>query len=85
MFICNCDRCKQPSEFGTFYSAVKCAGITEQPCPGLMLPTDNDKMTGTWTCDKCNTTTDYKAINEILEKSGRDLELERGSIEQCEK
>lgn len=40
LFQCECDRCRDVTEFGTNYSAIKCPGKMgeDTSCPGEMLP-----------------------------------------------
>lgn len=85
-FDCNCERCRDKTEFGTNFSAVKCSGFSEgSSCSGLLLPRSVDELTGVWSCDKCTAQVKYGQINEVLTRAGRDLEAMRGSVENCER
>jgi hypothetical protein len=68
-FSCQCQRCLDPTELGTYLSAIKCPA---QNCPGYLLsqnPLDEDSV---WACDQktpapCGTTKTYSPfIYEIL-------------------
>lgn len=47
MFQCDCDRCSDVTEFGTYYSAIKCNSVAG--CSGLLLPIDTLHWDGEWT------------------------------------
>lgn len=48
-FICKCDRCADPTEFGSYLSAISCqiCGI------GKIIPCDPLKSLNRWRCDTC--------------------------------
>lgn len=52
-FICTCQRCTDPTELGTYISALKCIGADELTCTGTMLPTDPTIPNTDWICDTC--------------------------------
>lgn len=43
MFKCDCTRCSDITEFGTYFSALKCKG-----CDGLLLPEQSNQWDGKW-------------------------------------
>ncbi|KAM3964628.1 SET domain-containing protein SmydA-8 isoform 1-T1 [Aphomia sociella] len=49
-FLCNCERCADPTEHGTLLAALKCF-VTE--CPGSMLPIEPLKFSTRWRCLEC--------------------------------
>ena len=55
-FICRCRRCQDPTEFGTFASAVRCFSCAS----GWILPHDeaDDDADGSaalrWKCSECS-------------------------------
>ena len=50
MFGCFCERCKDPSEMGTYYGGLHCEVCKE----GLTCPDDPMNPDGCgWTCGKC--------------------------------
>ncbi|KYB26114.1 SET domain-containing protein SmydA-8 [Tribolium castaneum] len=82
-FWCHCERCEDPSEFGTNFSAIKCS---TKSCGGYLLPatfTELQKLPD-WVCDKCDKTMSFYSVHDILERIGRDLfDLDKSSIEDC--
>lgn len=46
MFRCECDRCCDPSEFGTYFSAIKCNSTNK--CNGFLLPENASQWEGKW-------------------------------------
>ncbi|KAG5877976.1 hypothetical protein JTB14_032237 [Gonioctena quinquepunctata] len=52
-FDCNCARCQDPTEFGTYLSALRCIGGEKNPCGGMQLPVKPCEKNCTWVCDKC--------------------------------
>jgi len=56
MFICKCKRCLDPTELGTYLSALKC-----QQCPeGYLLSENPTDSFSDWRCTSCG-----KQINDI--------------------
>lgn len=45
LFKCECVRCKDVTELGTKYSAIKC---NRNDCPGLALPLSLEQWSGDW-------------------------------------
>lgn len=45
-FTCNCVRCEDVSELGTYFSALKC--FNNEACDGLILPESLNKWTNDW-------------------------------------
>jgi hypothetical protein len=82
-FWCHCLRCKDPTEFGTNFSALKCSTID---CDGYLLPetfTDIQKLPE-WMCPKCHRSMSSYSVHDILERIGRDLyDLDKTNIEAC--
>lgn len=52
-FVCRCARCTDPSELGTFLSALRCIGDVHETCSGTMLPLDAHDAHTDWRCDRC--------------------------------
>jgi len=61
-FECECSRCMDTTEFGTFFSALKCKECSE----GLILP-ENIHVGSTWRCRFCNAPYATEMIMSILE------------------
>ncbi|KAJ3647131.1 hypothetical protein Zmor_024666 [Zophobas morio] len=51
--LCSCPRCTDPTELGTFFSALKCLGTRTEPCGGTQLPLEPTSASTMWVCDKC--------------------------------
>ena len=49
MFTCNCERCLDPSEFGTFYGGICCESCES----GLCVPTNPANFEADWACSGC--------------------------------
>ncbi|XP_057655664.1 SET domain-containing protein SmydA-8-like [Diorhabda carinulata] len=53
-FKCTCKRCQDPTELGTYLSALKCiAGKDDESCGGWQLPITPTYTNGAWMCSKC--------------------------------
>lgn len=53
-FVCKCARCADPTELGTFISALKCIGPDEEiACGGTLLPIDPHVEDTEWFCNLC--------------------------------
>ncbi|KAJ8959772.1 hypothetical protein NQ314_006202 [Rhamnusium bicolor] len=53
-FSCKCKRCCDPTELGSYLSALRCIGTDGEPCGGTQLPIDPIDDDTEWACDKCN-------------------------------
>ena len=57
MFQCNCVRCSDPSELGTYTSALICSKCKPDPegdiKKGRVLPLDIRKDDSNWKCESC--------------------------------
>jgi len=72
-FSCSCVRCSDPTELGSFASAVICPHCQD----GKILPLDSLSYHSMWRCEKCQKETDPKYIIDLEEK----LEAEIDDIE----
>ncbi|XP_053971341.1 SET domain-containing protein SmydA-8-like isoform X2 [Hylaeus volcanicus] len=61
-FSCECNRCTDPTEFGTRLGALFCAS---DDCFGHLLPRDPLKMGSPWICDKCSMSINNRQIRSI--------------------
>ncbi|KAJ8978884.1 hypothetical protein NQ317_008499 [Molorchus minor] len=52
-FNCKCKRCSDPTELGSYLSALRCIGTNEEPCGGIRLPLNPLDDNTDWACDKC--------------------------------
>ena len=79
-FDCTCNRCSDPTELGTFASALKC-----KDCSGHYLPADCLNYDSEWLCNKCS---ERLTASEALEKTEKVQQLcgkGKGSIDDLEK
>jgi len=72
-FECDCSRCSDTSEFGTFVSALKCFECHE----GLILP-ELSSFGSAWRCRFCNAPYDQEMIMNIVEKA--EIQLQEISL-----
>ncbi|XP_060522819.1 SET domain-containing protein SmydA-8-like isoform X2 [Cylas formicarius] len=85
-FWCICARCSDPTEFGTFFSALKCQ---KSDCNGFLLPRsfldhDNNDKGPDWFCNQCNQLLSAYCVNDILEHIGQELmEMKKGDSISC--
>ncbi|XP_076161461.1 uncharacterized protein LOC143143730 isoform X2 [Ptiloglossa arizonensis] len=81
-FECTCDRCKDPTEFGTMFNATKCNKID---CSGYMLPkTFLCQEEKDYICSMCSSTVLYETVEEILENIGIDFSrMKKNDIIAC--
>ena len=75
-FDCSCPRCADPTELGTFLSALLCPTCREQGREGLLLPHQPLDYTSTWTCSSstCSTTKEAVEVEEMM--AGMEEQLE---------
>lgn len=65
-FICKCDRCLDPTELGTNFSAMKCIGDIGKSCGGTLLPKNPIDITSEWFCDRCDVSITNEQIEIVL-------------------
>ncbi|XP_055712974.1 SET domain-containing protein SmydA-8 isoform X2 [Phlebotomus papatasi] len=61
-FMCNCSRCIDPTEGGTYLSALRCP---KDPCQGRLLPLKPLELGSPWACDICSTQLDCKKVSRV--------------------
>ena len=70
-FTCNCKRCQDPTEFGTFLQAIRCKMCIEKKKDGYMLPDSTSE--NKWICNLCtNSMSDIEVrvlLGDILQKT----------------
>jgi hypothetical protein len=60
-FLCGCSRCRDPTELGTFFSAVKCPNCP----PGYVIPQETKVFENTkWSCTECGAAVQAEFIQE---------------------
>ncbi|KAJ8978882.1 hypothetical protein NQ317_008497 [Molorchus minor] len=52
-FVCKCKRCQDPTELGTYMSALRCLGTEQEFCGGTQLPVNPTESNCEWVCNKC--------------------------------
>lgn len=67
-FYCNCQRCKDPKEFGSCLGGLKCVNPTI--CEGVMFPIDPLDHNTKWVCDLCEFKVTRKTISIIQSALG---------------
>ncbi|XP_065216191.1 SET domain-containing protein SmydA-8-like [Planococcus citri] len=70
-FICECQRCKDPTELGTNFSSLKCL---QDNCNSYLLPEDPLNLETTWKCNKCNSALSTFDVEDILSRIGYEVE-----------
>lgn len=85
LFRCSCTRCVDPTEFGTFFSAMRCSGFKKElNCTGLLLPEDVKNWYGDWVCNKCRGSVAAKEISTILDRAKVDNEaMQKNNEKHC--
>lgn len=71
---CSCSRCEDPTEFDTFFSALKCLGTKEDSCGGTQLPVSPTRDDTQWVCDKCKIELPHKQIIKFVKHLGGEVE-----------
>lgn len=61
-FLCFCDRCKDPTEFNSFISAIRCVRLD---CKGKMLPLNPTVIQSPFRCDECGLKLDHIRVSKI--------------------
>ncbi|XP_055598472.1 SET domain-containing protein SmydA-8-like [Uranotaenia lowii] len=87
LFRCSCARCLDPTEFGTYFSALKCSGFKkDSDCNGLLLPENASNWFGSWICNKCRSLVDVKEISNIMDRARVDQKaMQKSNEEHCSK
>ena len=71
-FDCTCKRCSDPTECGTYISAVKCFDCDN----GVLLPEDPLNYDSPWLCNKCS----LQIVSSRVETLVEDIEAEFSEI-----
>lgn len=58
-FLCLCRRCKDPTEFNSGLSGLKC---TNPICDGILFSMDTMNQNSKWACNKCEQKINRKGI-----------------------
>ncbi|XP_063227189.1 SET domain-containing protein SmydA-8-like isoform X2 [Bacillus rossius redtenbacheri] len=88
-FWCTCERCADPTECGTFFSALHC---TCTSCEGFLLPEEPLKegaaleAAGWWSCTSCGGRLSPSDVQVIVDGVGRRLvNMQKGDPASCER
>lgn len=81
MFQCDCIRCGDITEFGTYFSAMKC---NDTDCSGLLLPETPNKRNARWQCNVCRKCVESTYVESILEGASKDSDtMDKSNENQC--
>lgn len=61
-FLCKCLRCSDPTENGTFISAIPCV---DENCVGKMISKNSISLIAPWSCDVCGITKSSQIILKV--------------------
>ena len=61
-FDCQCPRCSDPTELGSYMSAVICFACKR----GFLVPIDSLQYKSDWKCDSCGHVIPYDLVNEVI-------------------
>lgn len=66
-FTCHCERCSDPTELNTFFSALRCLNdINGIPCNGIVLLEQPLEIDSSWLCDTCAERIDSDQVANLL-------------------
>lgn len=86
-FSCRCPRCSDPTELGTYLSAMKCLGDGNNPCDGIHLPEDPLDDESDWACNKCSVKIGSSQVNMLISQMGEqvdNVQMMGGSVSMLE-
>lgn len=64
-FTCCCTRCEDPSEYGSYVSAMRCLGDVSKSCDGIQLPVQPLDEQTQWKCNTCPMLVDAAYVAEV--------------------
>lgn len=73
-FECKCSRCSDPTEMGTYLSALKCLGTELVPCGGIQLPVNPLDDKTEWACDKCQVKLSNNDVSYLINQIGEEVD-----------
>uniref|UniRef100_A0A182M1X4 SET domain-containing protein n=1 Tax=Anopheles culicifacies TaxID=139723 RepID=A0A182M1X4_9DIPT len=74
-FYCNCRRCSDPTELGTYCSALRCTDCRR----GLILPVNPLNQESGWRCQECRKEMSCESVVLLLETLSQQLECIDGN------
>ena len=76
-FECTCERCRDPTELGTFLDGVRCLRCGE----GVLLARAPLEFESDWICDKCEAVCPREKVKNVVKKLLREKEsLKRADL-----
>lgn len=69
-FWCSCDRCRDPTEYGTNTSALRCPKCQS----GDILPIEPLKQEASWQCGSCKYTVTGRSISLLVDRVQEELD-----------
>jgi len=74
---CSCRRCKDPTEFGSFFSGIKCKQCDISQSDGYLLPIDPSNILSDWDCQNkaCKARSKGQVIHEEVNKLHSKIKL----------
>lgn len=68
-------RCSDPTELGTYLSALKCLGTEEKgKCDGIQLPIDPTDDKTEWACNKCDIKLNNSEVAYLVNQIGDEVD-----------
>lgn len=69
-FWCSCERCRDPTEYRTFTSALRCPKCQN----GMILPIEPLQQDASWQCTPCKYTVTGRSIGMLVDKVQEELD-----------
>lgn len=79
-FHCQCPRCEDPTELGTFASALLCQ------CKGTIVMSDTRDIGSTWKCSSCGVTLTSAQVSTVTSQAKQQadlLEYDASNLNKC--
>ncbi|XP_065370045.1 SET domain-containing protein SmydA-8 [Calliphora vicina] len=73
-FLCSCERCRDPTEMGTNFNALRCVGDVNVECDGIQLPKDPLDSKSDWVCNKCPMIISGEEVRYLLTQMTEEVE-----------
>lgn len=73
-FWCKCTRCCDPTELGSYVSALKCLGTGPETCDGIQLPVDPTDIETEWICNKCDIKLNNRQVSFLINQIGEEVD-----------
>ncbi|KAH8413776.1 hypothetical protein KR222_007979, partial [Zaprionus bogoriensis] len=73
-FSCRCVRCEDPTEFGSYVSAMRCLGDVSSSCVGVQLPVQPLDEHTQWKCNTCPMLVEAAYVAEVQTHMTKEVE-----------